>query len=181
MSHPPFTAAEERTRAAFLALMWALSYPGRVQQLPEHAQAFALIAETLLDLETSYYSHDESLNPMLKQTGAALLPVTDAAYLFFPVLASSDLPLIRQANMGTMLFPDESASLFIGCTLGGGDTFVLQGPGIKGQQAIQVNGIPRAFWEMRETACRFPLGWDVYLVDGQQVIGLPRSIRVDVI
>ena len=55
---------------------------------------------------------------------------------------------------------------------------MVQGPGIKNQQHAKVDGIPEAFWDLRADACHFPLGWDIYLVDQQQVIGIPRSARV---
>jgi alpha-D-ribose 1-methylphosphonate 5-triphosphate synthase subunit PhnH len=179
MTFPLYTTAEAQSRETFLALMWALSYPGRVHHLPQNTHNFTLIAETLLDLETSYFSHDESLQDMLAATGAHARPTGEAAYHFYQHVDDSTLTEIRQASVGTMLYPDTAATLVIGCTLGTGSEFVLSGPGVNGQQAIQINGLPDAFWELRETACKYPLGWDVFLVDGQQVIGLPRSTRME--
>jgi alpha-D-ribose 1-methylphosphonate 5-triphosphate synthase subunit PhnH len=77
-----------------------------------------------------------------------------------------------------MLYPDSSAMFIIGCKLHKDVIRILQGPGIPEQQAVQIGGIPDGFWELREKACQFPLGWDVYFVDGNQVIGLPRSTQV---
>lgn len=179
MTFPLYTAAEAQSRETFLALMWALSYPGRVHKMPEGVRAFQLVAETLLDLETSYFTPDESLGGMLATTGAHARQATEAAYHFYEQVTDAALADIRQASVGTMLYPDTAATLVIGCTLNSGIAFVLSGPGVNGQQAVKIGGLPDKFWELRDTACKFPLGWDVFLVDGQQVIGLPRSIRME--
>lgn len=179
MTFPLYTAAEAQSRETFLALMWALSYPGRVHHLPDSVDAFTLIAGTLLDLETSFFTPDESLQAVLANTGAHTRQSSDAAYHFYGQVTESTLSDIRQASVGTMLYPDTAATLVIGCTLNSGTEFVLSGPGVNGQQAVQIGSVPDAFWELRETACKFPLGWDVFLVDSQQVIGLPRSTRLE--
>lgn len=179
MSFPPYTPAEAQSRETFLALMWALSYPGRVHVLPEGLDTFSLIAETLLDLETSYFTRDDSLAAMLVRTGAHARDVIEAAYHFYTHLTEDNFPYLRQASVGTMLYPDTGVTLVVGCTLGEGTEFVLNGPGVNGQQIIQVAGVPDAFWTLRDSVCRYPLGWDVFLVDDRKVIGLPRSTRLE--
>lgn len=179
MTFPPYTAAEAQSRETFLALMWALSYPGRIYQLPESGESFALIAETLLDLETSYFTPDESLQPVLARTGAHERSTSEAAYHFYAQVIDNTLPHIKEASIGTMLYPDTGATLVIGCQIGSGSEFVLSGPGVNGQHAVQIGDLPDAFWELRDSACKFPLGWDVFLVDGKQVVGLPRSTRIE--
>ena len=179
MTFPPYTAAEAQSRETFLALMWALSYPGRIYQLPASGESFALIAETLLDLDTSYFTPDESLQPVLARTGAHERSTSDAAYHFYAQVTENTLPHIKEANIGTMLYPDTGATLVIGCQIGSGTEFVLSGPGVNGQQAVQIGGLPDAFWELRDSTCKYPLGWDVFLVDGKQVVGLPRSTRIE--
>lgn len=179
MTVPSYTLTEARSRETFLALMWALSYPGRVHQLPTVGTNMALIAEALLDLETSYYTSDSSLKPLLSQNGAKVLLPEHAAYHFYPVFGETDLYAIQQAAVGTMRYPDEAATLIIGCTLGIGKPHTLRGPGVNGEQRVHISGLPDAFWTLRESVCRFPLGWDVYFVDGSQVVGLPRSVQVE--
>lgn len=179
MTHPAYTLVESRARETFLALMSAFSYPGRIYQLPDVDESYILIAETLLDLETSYYSSDETLHPMLERTGGRSLPPEAAAYHFYPSVNEVELAAMQTANFGTMLYPDEAATFVVGCKFNEGEKYVLHGPGIRGQQPIQISGLPNSFWELRESVCRYPLGWDVYLVDEQQLIGLPRSARVE--
>lgn len=179
MDHPTYTEFEARTRTTFLALMWALSHPGQPHQLPVEDQgSFMLIGETLLDLETSFYTPDDTLNHLLAHTGARVLTPERAAYHFYPVVDDTSLAYIRVANVGTMLYPDQSATLVMGCTFGSGAVFTLNGPGIKDTQSFTCDGLPDAFWKLREQAGNYPLGWDTFLVDHTEVIGIPRTTTV---
>lgn len=187
MSHPVYTPAEARSRETFLALMWALSYPGRSYSLPvaEHApedSLFGAIAETLLDLETRAFTTEASLLPLLTHTGARILGAAEAAYHFYPRLDAAALDAVAHASVGTMLYPDEAATLIIGgCVFGEGETRLsLTGPGISGTAHLTLGNLPAAFWALRARVARFPLGWDVYLLAGRQVIGLPRSTQVEI-
>jgi alpha-D-ribose 1-methylphosphonate 5-triphosphate synthase subunit PhnH len=178
MSYPAYTGDEAHARESFLALMWSMTYPGRIHQLPEGSMAFQSIAKCLLDLETSYFSPDESLISMLAETGAKNLPANHAAYHFYSELNESNLAYLREAKVGTMRSPDEAATIFVGCKLHSGTRFTLCGAGIQDEISICLEGIPDAFWALRKSACRFPPGWDVYFVDGLQVLAMPRGTRV---
>lgn len=105
--------------------MWALSYPGRIYQLPDAETNFALIAETLLDLETSYYTPNSHLKSAFAQTGAKALSTGRAAYHFYTSLGESELGDIREASIGTMLYPDDGATLIISCKFGSGTQVVF--------------------------------------------------------
>lgn len=179
---PVYSADQARTRTTFLALLWAFSYPGRVQRLPDDAP-FEAVAETLLDLETSYFCPDNHLASYLIHTGARALSPERAAYHFYPVLDEVHLITAEQASVGTMVFPDEAATLIIGARLGDGPTFRLQGPGIPPDQTrfIKIAGVPLAFWQIRARVNHFPLGWDIYLVDGSQVLGIPRTVYLTLV
>jgi alpha-D-ribose 1-methylphosphonate 5-triphosphate synthase subunit PhnH len=178
MSSPVYTFEEARDRETFLALMWALSYPGRVHTLPQGMDAMAQIGGALLDLETTFYTPDGELADQLLRTGARALPPADAAYHFYPSLDDAALDSIAEASKVTMLRPDESATLIIGCAFASGSTFRWTGPGINGAQDVRLGGIPARFWSLRKQAIRYPLGWDVYFVDGRDVIGLPRTTAI---
>lgn len=185
MTIPHFTAAEERTRATFLALMWAMSYPGRAHELPS-GEPFALIAETLLDLEVTYYVPDSihtEFAETLKRSSSRPAPLDQAAYILWPDLNENDIPQLSAAKIGTMLAPDTAATLIISVNqFLEQHTVRLTGPGI--QSALTVNiTLPPSFWELRERTSRFPLGWDVILVTGEQVashvMAIPRSTKVE--
>jgi alpha-D-ribose 1-methylphosphonate 5-triphosphate synthase subunit PhnH len=180
MGHPQFSEAEARSHQTFRALMDALSRPGQIGRLPASGlAAFSTIADALLDLETSYHTPDSQLLPQLARTGARALPPGAALYQFYPRLGP-DLGALAEAPAGTYADPDQSATLVIGCTFGAGRALRLRGPGIAGVADLWVDGVPDALWELRERICRYPLGWDIVLVAGGQLAGLPRTTRIEV-
>jgi alpha-D-ribose 1-methylphosphonate 5-triphosphate synthase subunit PhnH len=191
-TYPLYTTEEAVRREAFLALMWALSYPGREQTIPvpisgsDRLSVFVNVGEALLDLETTFFTPDSALESQLLHTRARSLNPELAAYHFYLSVSSEDLPRIEAASVGTMLYPDQAATIFVGCQLenaqnGDASTILkLAGPGIQGERYVRVSGLPTEFWALRQHAVRFPLGWDIFLVDvSGKVIGLPRSTRID--
>lgn len=182
MSASPYTPTEAKSRQTFLALMWGLSYPGRVQTLPVDQAPGNLFAigEALVDLETSYFTPDESLNMGLAKTSARHMPAHEAAYHFYPAVSGADLETIRQVTIGDMNFPDRGGTIIIGCKIGSGQALTLTGPGIETENHIEIGGLPEAFWEVRAEHIHYPLGWDIFLVDGPNLIGLPRTTVVSI-
>jgi alpha-D-ribose 1-methylphosphonate 5-triphosphate synthase subunit PhnH len=181
MITPVYTPDEARDRETFHALMWAFSYPGRIRQISDATHThdtFRAIGSALLDLETSFYTPDAALAEELLRTGARHLPSNQAAYHFYPALDDAAMESITRASVGTMLRPDESATLIIGCAFASGSLFTLQGPGINKAQEIRLGGVPARFWWLRTRTIRYPLGWDVYFVDHGSVIGIPRTTTV---
>lgn len=180
MNPPNITEHEARTHATFTALMWALSYPGQRQELPEHHRGVLFtIGAALVDLETSYHTPDATLDQQLALLGARRSPPREAAYQFYPRVDADSLDSIARAPVGTYMYPDRAAMLVLGCTLGAGTRLRLSGPGIARAAAMLVGDIPEAFWSLRKRA-QYPLGWDVVLVDGRALIGLPRTTVVEV-
>ncbi|GAB5494230.1 MAG: phosphonate C-P lyase system protein PhnH [Phototrophicaceae bacterium] len=180
MSHPAYTQREAQSRQTFLALMWSLSYPGRIHNLYENVPAFDAISEALLDIETSFYTSDESLITTFSKNGAKVLTPDRAAYHFYPHLTSTLLDTVTEASIGTLMYPDQSATLIIGATLGTGQLLSLSGPGINPSTPtnIKIAGIPSEFWILREKAIHYPRGWDIYFVDDKRVLGIPRTTTV---
>ncbi len=184
MDYATLTPHDLRTHDAFTALMWAFTHPGRVYTLLATRNGGGLylldtIGETLLDLETSFWTPDGALQERLGATGARCLDPGSAAYLFWPTLPTAHLVYVEQASIGTMSVPEDAATLVIGCTLGSGETLRLHGPGIRGERTVQVGGLPGGFWALRERRRRYPLGWDLLLVDDDRVMGVPRSTEVE--
>lgn len=182
LESPSLSIQEARARDTFLALMWAFSYPGQPADLPLVANTlphnFIAIGESLLDLETSFHSPNEVLTKELKRTGAAEDTAARANYLFYPRLTPAHMADIGQASRGTMLYPDQSATLIIGCRFGRGTPLKLEGPGIAHRRTIIVGDIPSEFWKLRQKQLAFPLGWDIVLVFRAAVIGLPRTTTI---
>jgi alpha-D-ribose 1-methylphosphonate 5-triphosphate synthase subunit PhnH len=181
MGVPRMSQAESISHATFSALMWSLSYPGRAHLLPHGGlTAFATLADTLLDIETSYHTDYPAFAPTLARTGARSLPPAAAMYHFYPALAEPALGPLADAPAGSYAYPDASATLVLGCRFGAGRRLSLTGPGITRTQTLWVEQVPDGFWALRERACRYPLGWDVFLVADRQVVGLPRTTLVEV-
>jgi len=185
------TAAETLARETFQVLLSALSNPCRRFSLPGISlatrQACRQIGFTLLDLETSFYTPDPALANELLASGARLLSVAHAAYLFFPESAAfapptlaQTLAALEQAAVGTIVDPDESATVILSCRLGEGRLLHLQGPGIQQPSTVRVAGLPLEFWQLRAAKINYPRGIDLFLVDGGQVVGLPRATIIEI-
>jgi alpha-D-ribose 1-methylphosphonate 5-triphosphate synthase subunit PhnH len=172
------TPADARSREAFLAMMWALSYPGQAHPLPASEEDFVTIGDALLDLETSYFCNDEALAQRLAETGARLKPAHEAAYVFLPRLNALDE--MTDVRVGDYLYPDAGATLIIGCDfdVSNGNINTWSGPGLAAPRRVLVGGLPAEFWSVRERLMHYPLGFDVFFVGNGSVMGLPRTTVV---
>ncbi len=180
MSQPAMTPAEARQHAAFTAMMWTLSHPGRIQRLPAFGiPAFSLIGETLVDIESGYFTPDPALAATLAATGGRAMTPDQAPYQFYPQLDETGLTMLAKAPAGTYLDPDLGATLVLGCAFGEGRALTLSGPGLARALTVQVGGLPEGLWGLR-AALAYPLGWDIVLVSGDQILGLPRTTAVEV-
>ena len=188
MNPPTLSDTEARAQSAFTALMWSLAHPGEAQMLearPGDVSGLETIADALLDLETSFYTSSSALEEPIKRTGAKGTSSNEAAYHFHLEITPGVLFQLEYARVGTPLYPDESASLILACSQDSGVQLRLTGPGIAQERIVRALGVPLEFWKLRMRKMNFPLGWDVFLVSrvaaGIQVIGIPRSTRVEVL
>lgn len=183
MTTPLLSPKESQAHQTFIALMWALTQPGQIQIWTEEAVTaqggFLAIGQALLDLETSFYTPDTALADELARTTARPYPASTARYHFYPSLSAANLEDVTLASAGTMLYPDQSATLIIGCTLGQGASYRLTGPGIQDETIVQMDGLPSQFWTLRQETLNYPLGWDIFLVDRENVMGLPRTTLIE--
>ncbi len=187
MIPPTPTPAEKREHTAFMALLRAMSRPGEVQSLFDEAGGDAqgqgslvAVGTALLDLESTFYTPDPALQQRLTALGAGLRPPEEAEYLFFPNLDEAALAAISQAATGSLLFPEEAATVVLRVGLGQGQRLRLRGPGIKALREVQVSA-PKSLWSLRQERVSFPLGWDLILVTLEGTcICIPRSTQVEV-
>jgi alpha-D-ribose 1-methylphosphonate 5-triphosphate synthase subunit PhnH len=128
--------------------MRAMAEPGLPRHLPQAGAA--VVAQTLLDRETSAHADDPAV---LTGTGARAAPITQAEYVFAPATAD----VARALFTGDLLYPDAGATLIAPATLGAGTELRLTGPGIETQRIVQLGGIDPAFWDARRAAIRYPL------------------------
>jgi alpha-D-ribose 1-methylphosphonate 5-triphosphate synthase subunit PhnH len=190
MVSPVFTATEARLHGTFSALLWSLSNPGRIERLLDEAQdPIVAIGEALVDLETTYYSPEPSLASRLERTGSRWAPPHRARYHFYPTLLSDDLTSLEVAPTGTYTYPDDSATIVVGCSLYDPDLLAtvavtrvrLTGPGVREATILAIAGVPDEIWSVRERVIRYPLGWDLFLVSDNRVVGVPRTSTAEVL
>jgi alpha-D-ribose 1-methylphosphonate 5-triphosphate synthase subunit PhnH len=168
---------ETRTNATFEALMWALSRPGTVQDLP--VPGMTGIAEALLDRECRVFCDDPILADRIAAFGAALKPLPLADHCFLSLGAIVDR--LAQVAVGSALYPDAGATVVAEAQFGTGQRLRLTGPGIETFAEVALDGIAPGFWAMRAGLCRYPAGFDLFLICGARVIGLPRSTNIEVL
>jgi alpha-D-ribose 1-methylphosphonate 5-triphosphate synthase subunit PhnH len=170
-------AFEARTNATFEALMWALSRPGTVQDLP--VPGMVGIAEALIDRECRVFCDDPALADRIAALGAALMPLPLADHCFLSLGTNTDQ--LAQLAVGSALYPDAGATLVAEAQFGTGQRLRLTGPGIETHAEVALDGIAPGFWAIRAALCRYPAGFDLFLICGAQVIGLPRSTTIEVL
>lgn len=176
---PIQTPEARRTATAFEAAMWAMARPGLPQDMGT-AGSLAL-AESLLDRECSFHAADAALAGPLVALGARPAPLEQAGFVFPRLGTSEDAQLPARLCLGSFADPDEGATLIGGAALDEGTALALHGPGIDGTLKIRVGGVDPAFWTARARAIRYPLGFEIWLVDNHRVLGLPRSTTVEVL
>jgi alpha-D-ribose 1-methylphosphonate 5-triphosphate synthase subunit PhnH len=178
-----------QSQTAFRAVMDALANPGTVQTLvlgltppapltPE----LAAIALTLCDHDTPLWldadlATDAVIAWLAFHTGAPITTEPSQAMFAF----SRDAALVfADFNQGTDLYPDRSTTIVLAISaLAGGQTLTLAGPGIDGSTTIAPQGLPADFRAQRaENRAQFPRGVDLLLVAQGQLIGLPRTTRI---
>ena len=173
----PPDALETRSNATFEALMWALSRPGDVRRLPK--AGFESIVETLVDLECCAYADTPAMRERIVASGAQLADqIGSADHVFLTSIEHAGQQL-AEINCGTALYPDDGATLIVAAAHEG-QRLRLSGPGIKDTTEIALAVSP-GFWAMRDMLCLYPEGFDIFFVDGDQVIGMPRSTKVEVL
>lgn len=177
LSTPLPSPEETLANSAFDALLWALSRPGIVRHLP--APGEAPVIETLIDRECSVYCADPLLMPQILRTGAQIAELDQADHVFFGTLNSADQ--LTGLMIGSDLYPDDGATVVIRVRLNDGPALRLTGPGVDGAVQAQVAGLPDGFWQARQRMTRYPMGFDLFLLDGDRVLGVPRSTKVEVL
>ncbi|MEM7671363.1 MAG: phosphonate C-P lyase system protein PhnH, partial [Pseudomonadota bacterium] len=168
---------EVRTNASFDALMWALSRPGLVRQLP--AAGMAGIVESLIDRECRVYAQSHTIRVQAARAGAEIAGPEKADHVFVDEL--SDATLLNQISIGSDLYPETGATLVAPARFGDGPSLRLKGPGVDGTTTVRLHGVPPSFWEKRRDVMRYPMGFELFLIDEDQVLGFSRSTVVEVL
>lgn len=163
---------------AFRRLLEAFSYPGRQVDLgyPGHA-ALTVVLATLIDRGTTLSDPQQLIGADDRRRLAALpAPPTEAHYVVMPGAVVADF----QPALGSLESPETGATVILAVgKLGSGSQLTASGPGVAVNTPFQVAGVDPQWWTLRERwNAAFPLGVDMILVDGGQVLALPRTARL---
>ncbi|MEL6203121.1 MAG: phosphonate C-P lyase system protein PhnH [Pseudomonadota bacterium] len=174
---PAPSIEENRANSVFDALLWSLSRPGLKRALPGEGEA--LIVEALIDRECSVFCADTFLIPLVLRTGAHIVELPQADHAFLGSVKSADV--LRELNRGSDLYPDDGATAIVQVSFGLGQRLRFSGPGVEVPLELELAGLPNGFWETRTQIMRYPMGFDLFLLDGPDIVGVPRSTIVEVI
>ena len=171
-------------QACFRSVLDAMSRPGRVHAVtgvsapPPLCDAAGAVLLTLADHETPLWldSNAETARDWIEfHTGAAILPADRCTFgmaLTFPDLAGF--------LSGTDEMPETSATIILQVdSLKAGQSFVLEGPGLREPAILSVTGLPSDFaaiWQRNHAL--FPRGIDLILCAGGNLTALPRSVSI---
>lgn len=189
---PGFAAPQADAQAVFRAALWALAEPGQVRNLdltcgvPNGLSlAMTALLLALVDADTPVWlppEADPGIGAFLSfHCGCPLVPELHLAR-FVVVPHKQPMPALADCDLGELAYPDRSATLLLEVSgWSDGPPVQLQGPGIESSRSLAVSGLPTDFWpQWRANQQRFPLGVDVLLTCGPQLVGLPRTTGVEV-
>ncbi len=194
---PGFADPALGAQCAFRAILDAMSRPGMIKAIEtasgHQAAAPGLLNEaafvtalTLMDFETPVWldsglADDQAVVDALRFHCGCPITHEKAGASFALINSAETAPPLADFHQGTPEYPDRSATVVIQVpSLQEGGALRLQGPGIKGETRLDVGGLPSAFWQAwQANHRRYPLGVDLVLTAGHQLVALPRSIHVE--
>lgn len=184
---PGFRYPVYDAQKTFRALLDAIARPGTLYPIPAKLQppagltpACALASLTLLDLETRVWLPPDwpaEVEAWLRfHTGCSFVAETKSAD--FALLNANQVQL-NAFSRGTTTDPETSATLLIQVAdFSSGPKVELRGPGIQTREEIRP-AISAQFWQQWQRYQDYPLGVDVFLFTADGVLGLPRSVNVE--
>jgi len=175
---------------SFRRILKALSEPGSVVTLPSMpgfgklGSASACVLLTLIDKDTPLWISpqldDDVLRQNLRFHTGALLTEDPSSVSFALAQGSLDSATLLAFPCGDEMSPELATSVIVQLeSLEGGTPLRLLGPGIEHPRVICPQ-LPQAVTEyLLNRPHRFPLGLDFMFTCGEQLLALPRTIRVE--
>ena len=187
-AHPVF-----ESQGTFRVILEAMSRPGTVVPLPVKAAgpegwsaSMTSVVLTLCDMDTQVWldaacNTKDALRFLRFHCGC---PLTDApARASFAVVTRHGLmPSFDEFSLGSAEYPEKSTTVLLASDLSGesGGTVRISGPGVAGEGRIPLSWLPSGFIRMWSDNNRlFPRGIDLILVGQDQVVGLPRTLKME--
>ncbi|HEY4200423.1 MAG TPA: phosphonate C-P lyase system protein PhnH [Devosiaceae bacterium] len=189
---PGFANAVFESQTAFRAILNAMSYAGRIQDIgigldgpaPLDIATTAAVL-TLFDFDTSVWLDSrvaQSAVPEFVKFHCGS-PITAAALdaQFAIISDPATMPSLDSFGIGEDRYPDRSATIIIQVpTLTEGPVTHWTGPGIEKVTDVRIGGLPESFWAQWALNHElYPLGLDIIFASGSAVIGLPRGVKVE--
>ena len=203
---PGFDDLARGSQAVFRSVLGALSHPGRPIDVapggigvPPTAQpAAAAVLLALLDADSRVWlspalagGDGDAAHWLRFHTGCSFVDTPDVAQFAWVGLGDA-APAFDRFAQGSDADPDQSTTCVlevsafeVGDGTATGTGWTLRGPGIAGQALLQVHGLhpgvaAAAFAERwRANHAAFPRGMDLLFASAGQIVGLPRTTRVD--
>jgi alpha-D-ribose 1-methylphosphonate 5-triphosphate synthase subunit PhnH len=180
------------SQSAFRQILNATAYAGRIETIgltlePPAGLSIAAAAAllTLVDIDVDLWlsaSLREPLTAWLRFHCGCPVVGGDRLDAAFALLGKGDAcPPLDTAQLADPERPDISTTLIVECeSLTGGCPLRATGPGIDGDITIAPLGFPEQLWAER-AALRplLPLGVDLFLTAGADIMALPRTIRIE--
>ncbi|CQR41539.1 MAG TPA: phosphonate C-P lyase system protein PhnH [Thiomonas arsenitoxydans] len=189
---PGFSNPVQDSQTVFRAVLDAFARPGQIQTVRSDARlpiaqaqpAAVNVLLALLDQDCTLW-----LSPALRQdaavanlrfhTGCQIVENAQQAQ-FIWAASGAELPALSMLACGTEYEPELSATCLVQVdALAHTPGWTLSGPGIRGTQTLQADGLPADFLaQWADNHARFPQGVDLLLCAGDQLVGLPRTTRI---
>ncbi|WP_038853030.1 phosphonate C-P lyase system protein PhnH [Bordetella petrii] len=188
---PGFQDAVAQSQATFRAALHALAHPGDIQEIaaecgvpPGLSPAMTAMLLALADVDTPVWlpaGVDEAVRRFLRFHCGCPLVDEPAQARFVVAPAGAAAPDLAHCHPGEPAYPDLSATVLLEVeSLAAGAAVTLAGPGIATRRTLRAAGLPAGFWaQWRANHQLFPLGVDVFLIQGNRLCGLPRTVIVE--
>jgi alpha-D-ribose 1-methylphosphonate 5-triphosphate synthase subunit PhnH len=183
----------------FRSILDSMARPGKINPLdpvqldppPGLNTASVLVAFALMDASTTFEvvnMHSGEGAYLAANTNAVRSQMSDASFIF--AAASEPAEMLDDADCGTLLYPDTSATLVLGieeasdAPLAGGLRLTVEGPGVDGTAVLFVRGVnPDLLLALQARNAEFPMGLDAILTFAPAnaapcVVCLPRTAKV---
>lgn len=175
-----------RSQETYEILLRAISYPGRVHQLPEwfcNEQPFPsplLLPLAIADVDIGVWVDDPEWEALvIDATGGHSSEAAHAWTLAFTRLdaVTATLP---QISIGTALEPESGARIALAVeSFDTGTEVALEGPGINGSLVASVDGLAATdLARLGQASGFFPAGLDAWLFTLDSVMAIPRTTDV---
>jgi alpha-D-ribose 1-methylphosphonate 5-triphosphate synthase subunit PhnH len=137
---------------------------------------------TLTDDDTPVWwqQPDEQVAQWLRFHTSAPVALVSEQAVFAAITRTQDLPGLDHFSTGSAESPESSTTLLIEVTsFEAGPALQWSGPGLREPMTVHVAGLTDRFWhQWHENWASFPQGVDVIFCCENQVMGLPRTTRV---